>query len=1052
MTLFITSCQVKEKTSDGGLISNHAPTTNSFTVQNPTSQTYVQGETITFNVSFPFNMIIDTTGGNPRLRITVGATTRYATYVAGADPRLLTFTYDVVASENDTNGVDVNALELNGSTLQFDSNGTITNCNVASVTTKNLPNVKVDTAGPTISAFTLTNLPGWYNSGENLIFTMTFSEAVYVTGTPKFTMTLSSGGPVDVEYISGSGTTLLSFAYTITNSDQDIDGINTITSPLNIGTDTLQDGVGNDANLDFSALTAAVRTYSAAVDIAGQYPFVVDVALPANGTYLAGQTLDFIVEFDRNVNVTGTPYIGITIGSTVRQAQYVSGTSTSFLTFRYAAVPGDVDTDGITVPTSITQNSGNIRDVSAPTTSYFGNVLNNVMAIPSTAGIMVNAVQPMATSATRNTDTTSAIWGTALDNKWNIGQELNVTIGFNTPITVTQTGGTPSIELIIGSTTVHAPYLSGDGQSSLIFRYIIQEGDLDTDGTIALGNISLNSGVLTDAHGTNVLLTLPAGISTTQVDGVRPTISSVTPPANGTYSNVSSSTMNFIINWSEAVNYSATGSGAVYIPMDVGGSSAPLQFAANNNTAAITHRPTTLSTYTDADGVTLSSPIMGTATIRDQAGNTATVLTYTLPTTTGILVDTTAPTITSVTAAIADDTYQAGDNLDFTVVFDESVTTNVAGGYPRIPITIGGTTRYLVPTANTTNTTHTFRYTVASGDLDTDGVLLTNLIQHNGTTAYARDAGQNLAVAAFALPNTAGILVDAVAPTVQSVSSISSGTYEGTDVLQFSITYSEAITVDTTGGTPRIQVVFDSGTVNFNYSSGSGTSTIVFSHTVVDTDYDFTGLPSTNNTIGLNGGTMLDSGDNAAPTSFTNQNLSAVYVVFENTKLWVANDLASRAPAGSPGVTSTGAASTIGCGSTACRLFDGDDSFSNSGALNSVETVFIVFRTPATRNPHNIFGSEIALVDNGASFDINTVSASLDLDGTPYVTNTTHTTNMGSSTVHVLQVDFTAPQSFSAGTLINTTYDGGIGEIMAVSGSLTNAQKTAIKTYLQNKY
>jgi hypothetical protein len=60
------------------------------------------------------------------------------------------------------------------------------------------------------------------------------------------------------------------------------------------------------------------------------------------------------------VTVTGSPYLALTIGSTTRQAAYSSGSGTRFITFRYTTVPGDVDADGITSPTSITQNAGDI--------------------------------------------------------------------------------------------------------------------------------------------------------------------------------------------------------------------------------------------------------------------------------------------------------------------------------------------------------------------------------------------------------------------------------------------------------------------------------------------------------------------------------------------------------------------------------------------------------------------------------------------------------------------------------------------------------------------
>ncbi|WPU65677.1 beta strand repeat-containing protein [Peredibacter starrii] len=1067
ITLFISSCQVKEKSSDGGLISDHVPTTNKFTLQTPTAKAYDEGETITFTVTFPFDIIMDTTGGDPRLRITVGAVTEYADYDISPNARTMTFKYVVGATDNDTNGIDVNALELNGSTLKFDNNGTITDCAIATVTTKNFPNVKIDTAGPTITALTVTNLPGNYHAYAKLNFQMTFSEPVYVTGTPKFTVNFHAAAQTapqtqsaDIEYVSGSGTNKLVFSYEIEPTLLDTNGFASISSSLDIGTDTLTDANGNDANLDMSGVTGAAITYSATVMLWGQYPNFVDIVMPADKTYLAGESLDFVIEFDRNVNVTGTPYLGITVGSTVRQAQYVSGTGTEFLTFRYALVPGDVDADGITVPTSITQNAGNIQDVTSPNRSFFVNATNNKLVIPSTAGIKANAVQPMAISATRGTDITNAVWGTALDNKWIIGQDLNVTIGFNTPITVTQTGGTPSIGLVIGSTTVQAPYISGDGQSSLIFRYTIQEGDLDTDGTIALGTITLNGGVLTDAHGTNVLSTLPASITTTFVDGVRPTISSITPATNGTYSNVNLATMNFIVNWSEAVNYSATGTGAAYVPMNVGGSTVNLQYAANNNTAAITHRPVTngLSTYTDTDGVILSSPLMGTAVIKDAAGNTANVLTFNVPSTTGVLVDTTAPTIVSVTPVTANGTYRVGENLDFTVTFSEPVTTNVTATLPCITVTLnasGAGTECLRPTASTTNTVHTFRYTIVAADNDPDGIAVGTTISSSAyptATGYVRDAGSNSVAAAFTSPTTTGILIDNTAPAQPTATSFS-GTHESGETLSFVLTYSEPMYV--TGGTPYIRVALTSGNIDFPLTSGDGTTTLTFSYTLTDNDYDFDGLSSTVNTITLNGATILDGGRNPATgtNTFQTQNLSTVRVVFANTKLWVKKDFVSLAKTGSPTVSNSGSISYTTCSSANdCRNFTGDDALNLGGALNNVETVFIVVKNPATLAVHDIFKNAITLSPGATTYDLTITYGNLWLNGTDRGTNTFFNVNRATGSVNVIQVDFDTPQDFTAGALIGTTFDGAIGEVMAISGSLTPAQKTIISNYLNGLY
>lgn len=1032
--LFLTSCQVKDSASSGGLFSGHLPTTNKFTLQSLSAKTYVEGETLTLDVSFPFDIIVDTTSGSPRISLTVGATTRYATYVVQANAKILRFTYTFVAGDEDANGIDLNALELNGSTLKFDNKGVLTDCDVATITATNLSTQKVDTTAATITAFSFASLPGLYREGDDIMFTMTYSEAVYVTGTPTFPVVFSGAAPVNVTYSAGSGTTTLVFKYTVTSSDIDTNGYDSITSPLVLGGGTIEDAVGNTASLDFAAYTAAVVTASAVIDVVGTYPFVQSVNIPTAGTYIAGQSLEFDLVFNRPVNVlTATPYINLTIGSNTRQASYITGSGTDTLTFSYTLVPGDVDADGVTLATSITQNGSTIRNASAPTTSYF-QTGNNSYSVPDTSGIIVNALQPQAIAVTRNTDSTNAIWGTAVDNKWIIGQELNITVTFNTPVVVDQNPGVPSIPLTIGASTVQATYLSGTGQSSLIFRYVIQEGDLDSDGTIEIGSIELNNGHITDVPGTNILLTLPsASLTTTQVDGVRPTIDSITPATDGTYSTVTGVNhlnMLFTVNWSEPVDYSST---AAYLTSDIGGTSTPLQYTSGDQTAALIHRAASLAGLNDSDGIALSSPLYGTATIRDQAGNTATDLTFTPPVTTGVLVDTTAPTVVSVVPAIANDTYVATENLDFTVTFSESVTTLVAGGYPRIPITIGATTRYLVPTASTTNTTHTFRYTIVNGEEDTDGVVVGTTLTNNGTTAYARDAGQNLVTGAFTPDATPLIRVDAVAPTIDSVTPTAAKAYVAGETIELSVTFSESVEII---GTPSIDVGFDAGAGELTTVAGTGT-THNFTLTLDSSYFDMTGL-SGMSAITLNGGTIRDVNGNDAVLTYS-LDMSSYYVTYPEVTIWVKSGFVNLAPpAGATAITA------------------GNSELILTSGMNTINAVFMAFDSPSSAHDgvspynHSFFEGDIQLqgVLADDNFDMTTVSAYVNGIGPA----TTHDTNFAESGNEVIQVDFTASQNYAAGAMIPATFDGVTREVIVIQGALGAPERANILNYLNSLY
>lgn len=121
----------------------------------------------------------------------------------------------------------------------------------------------------------------------------------------------------------------------------------------------------------------------------GLEPTVTSVTVPENGTYSAGQNLEFTVNFDKTVSVNtggGTPYIALTIGSSTAQASYISGSGTSTLVFRYTIQTEDIDADGIAVGT-LTLNGGTINSFSDNTPAIL--TLNSV---GSTTEVLVSTL------------------------------------------------------------------------------------------------------------------------------------------------------------------------------------------------------------------------------------------------------------------------------------------------------------------------------------------------------------------------------------------------------------------------------------------------------------------------------------------------------------------------------------------------------------------------------------------------------------------------------------------------------------------------------------
>ena len=130
-----------------------------------------------------------------------------------------------------------------------------------------------------------------------------------------------------------------------------------------------------------------------------------------------------------------------------------------------------------------------------------------------------------------------------------------------------------------------------------------------------------------------------------------------------------------------------------------------------------------------------------------------------------VVTDNVAPVVSSV-AVPANATYSAGQNLDFTVSTSENVTVNTGGGTPRIPLTIGATTRYASYVSGSGSNNLTFRYTVDVADLDTDGIAVGATIDDNGGTL--KDVATNdLTLTLNSVASTAGVLVIST-PTITS--------------------------------------------------------------------------------------------------------------------------------------------------------------------------------------------------------------------------------------------------------------------------------------------
>ncbi|MCL4641705.1 MAG: Ig-like domain-containing protein, partial [Olivibacter sp.] len=273
---------------------------------------------------------------------------------------------------------------------QVCDNGSPSLCDTATL------RIAVTAGSPRINMVNTTASNGLYKLGDEISIVVVFNQIVVVQaagGNP--TLTLNTGVVNrDAEYVSGSGTDAITFNYTVQAGDlsHDLDYLSTTALRLNGA--VIRNGALVDADL-------TLPNTGGPNSLAGQHDIVVDgvtpvstlVIVPNNGYYRMGSSLNFTVNFNEPVTVSGNPYLNLTIGEAPVQAAYVAGSGTSTLAFSYAVQSGDLDLDGITLA-GIIGNASVMQDAAGNEASA---MLNNV---PSTAGIFVNTIQPSVTLST----------------------------------------------------------------------------------------------------------------------------------------------------------------------------------------------------------------------------------------------------------------------------------------------------------------------------------------------------------------------------------------------------------------------------------------------------------------------------------------------------------------------------------------------------------------------------------------------------------------------------------------------------------------------------
>ncbi len=198
-----------------------------------------------------------------------------------------------------------------------------------------------------------TQAPGTYSAGTPIPITVTFGEPVTVTGMPQ--LALNAGGSAAANYTGGSGTSTLTFTYTVAagQNTSDLDYASTAALGLNDG--SVQDVLGNPAVLTLPAMGSdglATRNIVVATT-------TVTGVSPSAGPLAGGTT----------VTITGMNLAQATrVFFGAKAARIKSDTATQIVALSPAGTAGTVDVKVVTAKgTSATSALDQFTYVAVPT-------------------------------------------------------------------------------------------------------------------------------------------------------------------------------------------------------------------------------------------------------------------------------------------------------------------------------------------------------------------------------------------------------------------------------------------------------------------------------------------------------------------------------------------------------------------------------------------------------------------------------------------------------------------------------------------------------------
>ena len=228
------------------------------------------------------------------------------------------------------------------------------------------------------------------------------------------------------------------------------------------------------------------------------------VVSPASGTdaYAPGGTLQVTVQWTEAVVVPAgvAPKLWVRDDDSRKdrtwdgRVEYESGSGTDTLVFE--GTLGGESFNKMKVRRNTLGEPGTIVSAEDPTIA--ANLAHDDSHLALMTATQIEAPVVVAVPVVEGTP----VVGEPVDGAWTAGETVEVQLTFSEPVTVGTTGGTPSIDLRLGTQTQthHAQYTSGSGTNELVFGYTLAEDEGPHNTVLVPGDsLALNGGTIVSA-------------------------------------------------------------------------------------------------------------------------------------------------------------------------------------------------------------------------------------------------------------------------------------------------------------------------------------------------------------------------------------------------------------------------------------------------------------------------------------------------------------------------------------------------------------------------